>query len=347
MAIITYVGSGQMASALAFPAFENGHEVRLVGSPLDDEIIDRLREDNYHLNLKRTLPDGIKYYKVDELEEALDGADAVLGGVSSFGVDWFGDYVLPKIPENVPVLSVTKGMIDQEDGSMITYLDYWNEKTDNKLDLNAIGGPCTSYELADHDNSSVAFCGSNFETLRKLKDLFETDYYNVSLSNDIKGVEFAVALKNAYALAVTLAVGLAEKNEGEGAVHYNSQAALFGQAVREMTKLLELGGGLPENIVYGAGDLYVTVFGGRTRKIGTLLGRGYTFEEAMKALEGVTLESVVIASRTAQAVKKLAEQGKTDLKDFPLLMHIDAIINENAPVNIPWKDFETETIIED
>lgn len=347
MAIITFVGSGQMASALTFPAVENNNEVRLVGSPLDTEIIERLREDDYHLNLKRTLPEGIKYYTVDELDEALEGADVVLGGVSSFGVDWFGDYVLPKIDPKVPVITVTKGMIDLDNGEMISYLDYWNEKTNNTLDLNAIGGPCTSYELADHDNSSVAFCGNNIETLRYLKNLFETDYYNISLSNDVKGVEFAVALKNAYALAVSLAVGLAEKREGEGAIHYNSQAALFAQSVKEMTKLLELTDSLPENIIYGAGDLYVTIFGGRTRKIGTLLGRGLSFDEAMKELEGVTLESIVIATRTADAIKKLAERGKVDLKDFPLLLHVDEIINGNKKVNIPWKAFEEETILTD
>ena len=55
MSVVTLIGAGQMASALTFPLFENGHEVRLVGSPLDDEIIDRLREDNYHVNLRRTL----------------------------------------------------------------------------------------------------------------------------------------------------------------------------------------------------------------------------------------------------------------------------------------------------
>ena len=48
MSTVTLIGSGQMASALTFPLYENGHEVRLVGSPLDNEIIDRLREDNYH-----------------------------------------------------------------------------------------------------------------------------------------------------------------------------------------------------------------------------------------------------------------------------------------------------------
>ena len=36
-------------------------------------------------------------------------------------------------------------------------------------------------------------------------------------------------MKNAYALGVSLAVGLAEKRDGKiGSQHYNSQAALFG-----------------------------------------------------------------------------------------------------------------------
>ena len=112
MSTVTLIGSGQMASALTFPLYENGHEVRLVGSPLDNEIIDRLREDNYHFNLLRTLHDGIHYYKVDQVKEALEGADVVVCGVSSFGVDWFLNEIIPMIPEGVPMISVTKGMLN-------------------------------------------------------------------------------------------------------------------------------------------------------------------------------------------------------------------------------------------
>ena len=104
-------------------------------------------------------------------------------------------------------------------------------------------------------------------------------------------------------------------------------------------QLLDLIGGGPENIIHGAGDLYVTVFGGRTRKIGTLLGRGLTFEQAMEELKGVTLESIVIATRTARAVKKLAARGVVSLDDYPLLMHVDEIINNGAEVDIPWEKF--------
>ena len=40
MAVITIVGAGMMGSALAFPARENGNEVRVVGTHLDRDIID-------------------------------------------------------------------------------------------------------------------------------------------------------------------------------------------------------------------------------------------------------------------------------------------------------------------
>ena len=53
----------------------------------------------------------------------------------------------------------------------------------------------------------------------------------------------------------------------------------------------------------------------------------------------MTLESIVIATRTARAVKRLAERDVVSLDDYPLLMHIDQILNEGAEVNIPWETF--------
>ena len=107
MAIITIVGSGMMGSALAFPARENGNEVRLVGTHLDREIIEACRKTNRHPKFTKDFPEGLKYYQIEELETALEGVDLVIGGVSSFGVDWFGDEVLPKIPEGTKVITVT------------------------------------------------------------------------------------------------------------------------------------------------------------------------------------------------------------------------------------------------
>ncbi len=344
MSIITIIGAGMMGTAIGYPAAGNGHEIRLVGTPLDDAIIDHAIATGTHLTMKRPIPAGFKFYHFVQLDEAMKGADLVISGVSSFGVDWFSDNILPIIPEDMPILGITKGMVDLPDGSLISYPEYYRMKhPGRKMRLNAVGGPCTSYELADHDPTEVCFCGDEPELLKWIKSLFECDYYHISLSTDIRGVECAVAMKNAYALGVSLAIGLSERIEGVGGKeHYNSQAALFGQSIREMRRLIRLSGSDDDNIILGAGDLYVTVFGGRTRKIGTLLGRGLTFEQAMDELKGVTLESIVIATRTARAVRRLIELGKATEAQFPLLMHIDELINQGKPVNIPWNKFETE-----
>ena len=98
-----------------------------------------------------------------------------------------------------------------------------------------------------------------------------------------------------------------------------------------------------DNLSVGAGDLYVTVYGGRTRLVGILLGRGLDIDEAKAELNGVTLESLVVAVRVARAVRRLAERGKADPAEFPLLMHVDEILTEKAPVNIPWDKFRFET----
>ena len=347
MAVVTIVGSGMMGSALAFPARENGNEVRLVGSPLDNEIIDECRKSNKHPKFDKEFPEGVKYYKIEELETAINGADMIIGGVSSFGVEWFGDFVLPKIPSDIPVLSVTKGLMDTPDGKLLTYPDVWNKKLEasgKKLSINAIGGPCTSYELVAHDQTGVAFCGKDIEILKKLKSIMATDYYHISLSTDVTGIESAVALKNGYALGIALTIGLNQKEFGiESELHFNSQAAVFGQGVKEMYKLLEYQGAATlDNITVGAGDLYVTVYGGRTRLVGILLGRGMNIDEAKAELNGVTLESLVVAERVARAVKKAADKGLLNLKDFPLLLHVDEIITEKKDVNMPWEAFTFE-----
>ena len=347
MKTITIIGAGMMGSALAFPARENGNTVRIVGTHLDREIIDACRKTGRHPKFEKDFPEGITFYQVEEMMDAVIGSDFIIGGVSSFGVEWFGDYVLPQIPENIPVISVTKGLQDTADGKLLTYLDVWNEKLaklGKKLCLNAIGGPCTSYELVFHDQTEVSFCGSDLEVLRMMKQAMSTSYYHISLSTDIVGVESAVALKNGYALGIALTIGLNQREHGvDSVLHFNSQAAVFGQAVREMAKLLAIqGAGTLDNLVVGAGDLYVTVYGGRTRLVGILLGRGLNITEAKEELKGVTLESLVVAERVARAIKVKAAKGEIDAAQFPLLLHIDQIITEGKEVNIPWESFTFE-----
>ena len=344
MAIVTIIGAGMMGSALAFPARENGHEVRLVGTHLDREIIDTCKATNRHPKFVRDFPEGLLFYQIEEAVHAIRGADLIIGGVSSFGVEWFAETILPILPDGSKVITVTKGLLDTPEGTLIPYPVYWQQKLDSmgkQLSLNAIGGPCTSYELVAHDQTEVAFCGKDMDTLVWIRSIMQTDYYHISLSTDVTGIESAVALKNGYALGIALTIGLNQKAFGlDSELHFNSQAAVFGQSIKEMSKLLDFqGAGSLENLVVGVGDLYVTVYGGRTRLVGILLGRGLTIDEAKAELNGITLESLVVAERVARAVKHSAEKGILDTKDFPLLMHIDEILTQKKPVNIPWDAF--------
>ncbi|MBP5397833.1 MAG: glycerol-3-phosphate dehydrogenase [Bacteroidales bacterium] len=332
-----------MGSALAFPARENGHEVRLVGTHLDRDIIDACRKTGQHPKFDRPFPAGVKYFQIEEWKEAVKGCDFVIGGVSSFGVDWFLDTILSELDPATPVLSVTKGLINLEDGTLISYPDYWKrelEKRGIRRSVCAIGGPCTSYELVYHDQTEVAFCGEDSAQIKMMKEAMTTSYYHVSLTNDVIGLESAVALKNGYALAIAMTIGLINRHNGpEAGLHFNSQAGAFYQAVKEMRLLLEMQGSTRDCENIGIGDLYVTVYGGRTRKVGILLGEGKTYQEAMDILAGVTLESLVVSRRVYKAIARKAQLGQAALKDFPMLCHANAVLDEGKDAELPWEDF--------
>ena len=340
---ITIIGSGMMGSALAFPARENGHEVRLVGTHLDREIIEACKKTGQHPKFDYPFPEGVKYYFYEDWKEAVKGADFVIGGVSSFGVDWFLENILSELDPSIPVLSVTKGLINLEDGTLISYPEYWKRSLAAKgveREICAIGGPCTSYELVYHDHSEVAFCGKDSATIKMMKEAMQTSYYHVSVTNDVEGLESAVALKNGYALAIAMTIGLVNREHGPKAgLHYNSQAGAFYQAVKEMRLLLEMQGASRDCENIGIGDLYVTVYGGRTRKIGILLGEGKTYQEALDILAGVTLESLVVSRRVYAAMVRKAELGKADLSLFPMLCHAAAVLDEGKDAQLPWDSF--------
>ncbi|HEY9077755.1 MAG TPA: hypothetical protein VIO61_14570 [Anaerolineaceae bacterium] len=346
MSVVTIVGAGMMGTALCYPLADNQHTIRLVGTPLDEEIITSIRSKQVHPILQRRVPDGIKAYSFTELPQALAGTHFVINGVSSFGIPWFASTVGPLLKPEVPVLSVTKGLEDQPNGDLLIFPTAINNRLPpqlkDKISLNAIGGPCTAHELAARRQTCVVYTGKDLRVLEQFKALLGTPYYHIWLSLDMLGVEFSAALKNAYALAVGIAVGMMEKAGPDGlALAYNPQAALFAQGTYEIRRWLELAGAGVENASWlpGAGDLYVTIYGGRTVRLGKLLGQGVAFVEAMRILSGVTLESVEIITRIGRALSKLEARRIIQPDDFPLIRHLNRVINYGEKVNIPWDSF--------
>ncbi|MCD6288883.1 MAG: glycerol-3-phosphate dehydrogenase [Anaerolineae bacterium] len=348
MANVAIVGAGLMGTATAWPLSDNGHQVRLVGTHLDGDIIESCKEKHFHPRLKRQLPDGVRPYYIEEIDEALDGVDIIVSGVNSLGVHWIGQTIGPYLRPGQLIIAVTKGLEAAENGDLMILPDVLASELPadirSQVRLAAIGGPCIAGELAGRRPSNVVFGSRDRDAVERLAATFRTSYYHVWTTTDLVGLETCAALKNAYTLGVGLAAGLLEREGGPdeaGAHMYNLAAATFAQGCTEMERMLEIVGGT-RAFAYGlpgAGDLYVTCQGGRTVRLGRLLGLGHTSAEAREIMAGETLEAAEIIREMGEALPKLTERGVVKREEFPLLRALIDIVVHGRPVELPLDEF--------
>jgi len=343
---VTIIGAGMMGTAMCWPLYDHGYEVHLAGTPLDEEIVQSIRKNRFHPKLEREIPSGVIIHSYEEIPQALLSSDLVINGISSFGVDCFIQSVTPHLRPGVSVLAVTKGLAISSNGTVQSLPDYIHdhspERTRQSICFNAIGGPCIAHELAARRQTGVVFTGHNSQVLHNLKDMLQTPYYHVWTSTCCNEVEICAALKNGYSLAIGIAIGIFDRAGSDGLANmYNPQAALFAQSTFEMRRFIQVTGGDDSLVSWlpGAGDLYVTVYGGRTLKLGRLLGQGHSFEEARQILAGVTLESVEIVKRASAALDIWQKQGRISSGEFPLLRFLNGVIQHQAPIQFPWDQF--------
>lgn len=346
MARVTIFGAGLMGTALAWPLADNGHDVRLVGTHLDAEIIRSCRDGGYHPKLRRRLPGKVTPYYLEELPRALDGADVIVSGVSSPGVRWIARTLGPVLWPGATIIAVTKGLEADVDGKLRILPDLLHDELPDgirdQVTLSAIAGPCIAGELAGRRQSCVVFTGRDAAALSHLRTVFATSYYHIWTSTDIVGVEACAALKNAYTIAIGMATGLLDLDGGPdnaGASMHNLAAALFGASAREMSRIVGLLGGGIENVPWlpGVGDQYVTCVGGRTIRLGRLLGAGLTYTEAVLEMVGETLEGAYIVRQMAQMLPEWERQGRIGRHELPLLRMLCRVITEEARVDIPFE----------
>jgi glycerol-3-phosphate dehydrogenase len=232
MAVFAVVGAGMMGSALTLPLVDRGHEVRLVGTHLDVEIVESLRLTGVHPKLGLELPRNIRPFGHEALGDALSGADVVALGVSSAGIDWAALAIGPHLRPGVPIFMITKGL-SWDNGELRVLPDVLRDRLPAALSEGlspmAIGGPCIAGELARRVPSCVVLTGRDRAALVALEAMIATDYYHVLTSTDVVGVEACAALKNAYAMGVAFATGLHDRRGGQpGSVAtHNLESAVF------------------------------------------------------------------------------------------------------------------------
>ena len=347
MANVVVLGAGMMGTALCTPLLDRGHRVRLVGTHLDGEIVRALQATGVHPGLGCPLPPGASFCAVEQLGEAMEGADVVALGVSSAGVRWAGRTLTPFLRPGLPLLMVSKGL--ELDGSAFKLLpDALLEELPAPLAATlhpvAIAGPCIAGELARRAESCVIFTGRDRDALDRLAGMACTDYYHVRVSLDLAGSEVCAALKNAYAMGVGFGGGLNLRRGGTAGASvalHNYEAAVFAQALQEMARLVELAGGQRAAAfgLAGAGDLMVTCQGGRTGRFGGWLGRGLELREAIAQMAGATLECLDVIRVVGGALPALEQAGKLRPDELPLLRHLHEVAEGRSGVAVPFARF--------
>lgn len=297
MARILIIGAGVMGTSLAVPAADNGHEVTVAGSPLDDAIIDRLRGGGAHPKLDHALPETVRPIRDADLTAA--AADLVIMGVSSPGIGWAVERLRGLLTRPTPVAFVTKGL-DRAPG-VVSYAQSLPAQIPQMAPFIGIGGPCIARELARRVPTLSVYASADLMAARFAADRLRTPYYRLAVTEDAPGVEACAALKNFYAIGVSAMMTRYPDTARHGAFK-NPTAGAFNQAVREMADLVTLIGGRRETAfdLAGLGDLHVTVGGGRNSRLGHGLGEGLGAAALMAGpLNGETVEGIDTARLVA------------------------------------------------
>jgi glycerol-3-phosphate dehydrogenase (NAD(P)+) len=335
-----------MGSALCVPLADRGHDVRLIGTPLDATIIAALKGVGQHPGLQLALPAGVRFHAADELEVAGADADAFVLGVSSAGIGWAAQVLGPLLARQArPVAMVSKGLELASDGLHVLTEAFARAVAPLAPGCRpvAVCGPCIAGELARRVPTLVVLTGRDIAVARGFAAWLETDYYHPRVSSDVLGVQLCAALKNAYAMGVGLGAGLHERQGGErgsSVALHNYEAAVFAQAVVEMGAFMSALGGDTASVwgLAGCGDLTVTCNGGRTGRFGALLGRGHRAEEARALMPGVTLECLDVLGVLDRALAADV-LGGLRRADLPLLAHLIEIGLNDAALAMPLSEF--------
>ncbi len=362
MVNIVILGAGVMGSALANVAAVN-NKVTLVGSPLDDHIIDDLKNVKTHPTLRANITASIVAISSNELNsEIMNSADVIVIGVSSPGVRWALD-TIQQHPSSPNILAlVTKGLVSSESNRSApqTYVQAINASlTAPAGRIVGIGGPCIARELALGYPTRVCFASQNIEVANELRELLKTDYYHIATHNDFTGLEACAALKNFMCIGVSTMFTAHSLDESHAK---NPLAALFNQAVREiclLSRWIKLdvhrsGNNKPSSSTFstninsdskqdiafdlaGLGDLHVTVGGGRNSLLGQHLGRGRLLKDILKTdMHKVTVEGVDTGKQLLPGFRNACETGSLILSDFPITCAILDVIENDKPFNLDF-----------
>ena len=315
---ILVIGGGAMGSAFTIPCLDNGNSVTIT-EPYSMRFIKNLSSRNkFHSALKINLPKKLKFKKFSNVLFH-EKFDLIVIALSLPGINFIGKE-LKKHKIKTPILVLTKGLkYDKKTKKIFTISEKLNK--DYKLNnISVLKGPCLAKELAKKNQTSVIVANKNISTAKKIGKIISTKYYITEFSKDVIGVEVCSAIKNIYSMIIGAGQSL------------NASSNLFQKSLIEMKYLTKFFKGKDETILglAGSGDLFVSAAGGRNSKMGSYLGKGYTFKIAKKKfMPNDTVEGEQLAREIAPFILKKVNKDKV-----PMMINLLRTIISNKKLKI-------------
>ncbi|OAN80714.1 glycerol-3-phosphate dehydrogenase [Sulfitobacter sp. EhC04] len=329
------IGGGAWGTALASVAAKAGRVVHLYAR--DSATVCAINAT--HVNAKYLpeieLPPSLT--ATDDLEVALEGADAVLLVVPSGAVRAMASRISGLVKDGTPVAICTKG-IEPKTGYLMSQVV--SEEMPH-VPVGTISGPTFARETAlGHPTAAtVAFDFSHKDRLEpahspaaRLALSMSTGFFKTYISDDLVGVEIGGAVKNVVAIGCGMMTGAGFAE--------NTRAALITRGLDEMKVLAEALGGRRETVtgLAGTGDLTLTCSSqtSRNMSLGVQLGQGIPRDQCF---DGAPV--VVEGEANARSVIDLAKRVRVAM---PICETVFGILHEGRDLNAAFADLWTQPI---
>lgn len=315
---ILVIGGGAMGSAFTIPCLENNNKVTITEPYSKNFIKDLSSKNKFHSSLKINLPKKLKYKKFSN-ELLKQKFDLIVIALSLAGIDFIGKY-LRDSKTKAKILVLTKGLKYEKKRKKLLTISEQLKNNYGLVNISVLKGPCLAKELGRKKQTSVIIANKNIKIAKWIGKSIATKYYLIEFSKDVIGVEVCSAIKNIYAMIIGAGQSL------------NTSSSLFQRSINEMkyfTKYFK--GKEPTTLgLAGVGDLYVSTAGGRNSKMGSYLGKGYTYKAAKKKfMSKDTIEGEQLIREIGPFVLK-----KIKKNNIPLMNNLIRTILNNKKLKI-------------
>lgn len=326
---VAVIGAGAFGTCLSATLSSKGHAVRVWA--LEPELIPAINERHENPLYLAGIPLPAAMVASNDLGEVCHEAEMAVVAVPSHVIREVATRFGPKLPANIPVVIVSKGI---ENGTLLTMSEVLEDvlPPERHPYLAVLSGPSFAREVAQRMPAAVTVAARWDRLAREVQKAFSFDRFRAYTSTDLVGVQFGGALKNVVAIAAGCADGL-----GFG---LNARAALITRGLAEITRAAVCRGANPMTLagLSGLGDLVLTCTGelSRNRQLGLALGQGMRMSEALKDKRSVA-EGVKTATSAVQLADKLGIE-------MPISREVHSILFEDKPAKQAVVDLMTREL---